>query len=67
MSAPQLPDAAARVLQGVVTSLHSAGLITGADAKAVAELLDLRNAFFNLDASREIDRLTAENERLRHE
>ena len=65
MTAPNLPDVANRVLRGVIDSLASAGLITGADARAIIELLGLGNAFFNSDASLEIDRLTVENEQLR--
>ncbi len=65
MTVPNLPGAACQVLRGVVASLASAGLITNTDAQAIIEALGLRNAFFNTDASLEIDRLTIENERLR--
>ena len=65
MTAPALPDVARSVLRGVISSLANAGLMTGADAEATATLLGLGISFFDRDASREIDRLTIENERLR--
>ena len=66
MSAPKLPDVARSLLKGVVASLANAGLITGADAAAIMLLLGLGDSFIDRDASREIDRLTFENERLKN-
>lgn len=65
MNVPTLPDVARSVLRGVIASVANAGLITGADAEAITALLGLGVAFFDRDASREIDRLTVENEQLR--
>mgnify|MGYP001600037841 CR=1 FL=1 len=65
MNVPILPDVARSVLRGVIASLANAGLMTRADAEAITALLGLGNAFFDRDASLEIDRLTAENEQLR--
>ena len=63
--APTLPDAARSVLRAVIVSLANAGLMTNADAEVIVSLLSLGATFFDTDASREIDRLTVENERLR--
>ncbi len=60
-----IPDVARAILKGVIVSLANAGLITKADAEAIMVLLGLGNAFFDRDASLEIDRLTVENEQLR--
>lgn len=65
MSAPNFPEVARSVLRGVIGSLANAGIATTADAEAAMHLLGLGDSFIDRDASREIDRLTIENERLR--
>lgn len=65
MIAPKFPEVARSILRGVIGSLANAGIATTADAEAAMRLLGLGDSFFDCDASREIDRLTVENERLR--
>jgi len=65
MSTPNFPEIACSILRGVIGSLASAGVVTPADAEVAMRLLGLGDSFIDRDASREIDRLTVENERLR--
>lgn len=44
MNAPNLPDVARSIIKGVITSLATAGLITGADAENLIALLGLTDA-----------------------
>jgi hypothetical protein len=44
MKAPNLSDVARAALKGMIVSLANAGLVTGADAEKLIEMLELGDA-----------------------